>query len=602
MNSSVRIGCRLMRRIRNALLNTRIITKMTAIYVLAILIPSVLMAVYGYRESVRLTEQEALSDATNVFAEVYSLLTEQINDVTYLADQIAYNMRLRVFLAKDYRFQAYDILTYRDVIFPVIEYASAFPGNGVTGIRVFAANDSIPEYWPYFYHEERAQASSWFDEFISSPVDSRWIYPSDSALSSDYVEFDSERVFTHARKIFGQSMRLVGTLAVHVGERHLLQTLDRFADEHGNYHLISSSLGTLYSSGHSPGLQELGVSQAREDQHTLVRRGPMAYISRRLPSMDHLVVGAINLRARARETNPNRYLIPVVIITSVALLEIISYLGLTRLLRRMRQMSETMDRAAAGDFNTRIPVTTHDEMGQIAKDFNIMIAKINDLVTETVERETTQKDAQLRALQLQINPHFIYNTIDTFRMQLVLEKNFKLADGLATFGKMLRYNVKEGNLYATLEEELEYVRKYLFIQRIRYSDRIELHDRVQHEHRDDMILKFVLQPIVENSVTHGITSPTQRIRIEITSRLENGLLEVQVRDDGAGISNDDLWCIRKRLADRSEDSIESGIGLSNIHRRLRLYYGRPAGLTINSEPGRFTSVRITAPVEAGGPR
>lgn len=594
------VGARVAGKLKGAILNAGVVKKMTAIYVLAILIPSISMAVYGYRESVRLTEQEVLSNSVNVFTEVHNRIHEQMNDVTYLADQIAYNTRLRVFLAKEYRFQAYDILTYRDVVFPVIEYASAFLGSGVTGIRVFAANESIPEYWPFFYHEDRAAAFPWYDTFLASPDDSRWIYPSDSALSSEYVDFDSDRVFTYARKIHGQSVRLVGTLAVHVEEEHFLRTLSHFADEHVSFHLVSDSLGVLFSSGSTEGVQELDLMRFDEERHAAVRNGPMAYIGRRLPAMGAVMISAINLRAEARATNPNRYLTPIVIIASVALLEIISYFVITSLLRRLRQMSATMDRAAAGDFSTRIDVTSHDEIGQIAKDFNIMIARINDLVTEMIERETTQKDAQLRALQLQINPHFIYNTIDTFRMQLVLEKNFTLADNLAAFGKMLRYNVSQENLYVTLEDELEYVRKYLAIQQMRYSDRIELDDRVSGEHRHTMVLKFVLQPIVENSIAHGISTPTQRIRIEIVSRSTNGRFEIEVRDNGIGISQEELSCIQQRLDDGSRDSIETGIGLSNIHRRLKLYYGGSAGLRIESESGRFTSVRVIAPAGGGG--
>lgn len=591
---------RVFRKLKLRILDAGIITKMTAVYILAVLVPSVSMAVYSYRESVRLTEQETLSDAITVFAELHDQLVERIQDATYLADQIAYNSRLRIFMSNRYEFRADNVLRYRDVVFPIVEYASVFQGAGIAGVRLFFVNDSIPEYWPYFYRQSRAANLPWFAEFAASKEESGWFYPSDSAIQSEFLDLESEVVFTYARKMFSQTVRYIGTATVDVDEDYIFGTFAHFAGENLQFILLSKTKGVVYATN-GAGDPELPKASAFSlDGHTVIRRGGRAYIGRALPFMDYTMISIADLRGEARKTNPTRYLTPIVIIVSVGILEVISYLALTGLLARMQRISETMNRAADGDFHTRIPVHSHDEIGQIAEDYNIMIAKINDLVTETVERETTQKDAQLRALQLQINPHFIYNTIDTFRMRLVLERNFELADNLASFGKMLRYNMSESNLYTTLSEELDYVKKYLTIQALRYSDRISLSDEVSPDHRGVMVLKFVLQPIVENSITHGVVGSEQRIAIRISSREMNGRLAISVEDDGAGIDPGQLREIRQRLRVGSTESDDRQIGLSNINRRLKLYYGQLAGLEVESTPGSGTCVTITVPLEEEG--
>jgi two-component system sensor histidine kinase YesM len=165
---------------------------------------------------------------------------------------------------------------------------------------------------------------------------------------------------------------------------------------------------------------------------------------------------------------------------------------------------------------------------------------------------------------------------------------------------MLRYNMSESNLYAALSEELDYVKKYLTIQALRYSDRISLSDEVSPDHRGVTVLKFVLQPIVENSITHGVTEGDQRIAIRISSRKANGRLAISVEDDGAGIDPQRLCEIRKRLRVGSTDSDDRQIGLSNINRRLKLYYGQSAGVEVESTPGSGTRVTITFPLDEEG--
>jgi sensor histidine kinase YesM len=585
---------------KHRIVDAGIITKMTAVYILAVLVPSLSMAIYSYRESLRLTEQETLSDAAAVFSEIHDQLVSRIEDATYLADQLAYNSRLRIFLANQYEFRAESVLYYRDIVFPIVEYAAVFQPSGVSGIRIFYTNKTIPEFWPYFYREYRAAHLPWYDKFVKSDREGGWFFPSDSAVASEFLDLESQLVFTYARKMYSQTVRYIGMATVDVRREYLFETFRHFADESSRFYLVSDTGVLLHGTGPDSASELPSTAEFSVHRNRILRERGFAYIGRRLPDIDYTMISRIDLREDARVTNPTRFLTPLVIIVSVAVLELISYLALNRLFRRLRQISATMNRAADGDFDTRIPVRNHDEIGQIAQDYNIMIEKINDLVKETIERETTQKDAQLRALQLQINPHFIYNTIDTFRMQLVLDENFELADTLAAFGKMLRYNMSQANVYAPLAEELDYVYKYLSIQSLRYSDRLTLHCAVPEDHKTIRVLKFVLQPIVENSIAHGIGNGEQELSINIRTQVRGGMLEITVHDDGLGISPEKLRDIRERLERGDDRDEDRQIGLLNIQRRLRLYYGSVAGLEIRSVAGVSTDVTIHVPVEARG--
>jgi sensor histidine kinase YesM len=255
---------------------------------------------------------------------------------------------------------------------------------------------------------------------------------------------------------------------------------------------------------------------------------------------------------------------------------------------------------AKGNFNIRIPNAHNDEVGQMAESFNVLIEKINFLINDVVKKETAYKDAQLTALQYQINPHFIYNTIDIFRMKLELEGNYEMADSITSFGKMLRYNINRDSQYATIKEEVDYIEKYLNLQKLRYGERIVFVADLPEDFKNIKIIRFMLQPIVENSIKHGIDNYKKGLYIQIKFIKRMRCVQVEVIDNGKGINDAELELLNKQLKNskalEKKNDTYKNIGLENINARIKLFYGEQYYIKLESIEGEYTKAIINIPM------
>ena len=217
---------------------------------------------------------------------------------------------------------------------------------------------------------------------------------------------------------------------------------------------------------------------------------------------------------------------------------------------------------------------------------------------ENIQKETAYKDAQLKALLLQINPHFIYNTLDMFAGKLTLDGEFETADYICDFAQMIRYNTMTST-ELPLEKELEHVINYVNLEKCRYGDSVELRIHVPEELRQIIIPRFLLQPIVENSFEHGFTgmAPEEKRQIIITARKMEDRMILRVRDNGRGMSLKQVEEMNQKFS-QPYDAIalrhqkEHGIGLDNINDRLQIFSHSNDRLVLRSREGKYTSMFI----------
>lgn len=227
-------------------------------------------------------------------------------------------------------------------------------------------------------------------------------------------------------------------------------------------------------------------------------------------------------------------------------------------------------------------------------------AKMYEAELNEKELRNNQQLMEYKMLASQINPHYLYNTLETIRMKALTTGNRELADAVKILGKTLHY-VQEntGTAFTTLKKELDHVENYLAIQKLRFGDRINHVVRVEPELNPGSyaILPLLLQPVVENAVVHGLEEidGTGMITIDV-GRVEN-ILRIRVRDSGKGMSLSELESLRANMERRDADP-HAGIALYNIHRRIRLCYGEKYGVTVESERGCGTCVILTLPAES----
>lgn len=261
------------------------------------------------------------------------------------------------------------------------------------------------------------------------------------------------------------------------------------------------------------------------------------------------------------------------------------------LAKPLRDLAQAMDAVRGGDFTARVQQPKTDEFSMLHARFNDLITRLDELTDQVVVERLEKKQAELNALQFQIRPHFMYNTLNSIRFAATLQRNQKLADLLGDFIKLLESSVQRNGAFILLREEVELVRSYVSLQSFRQMNSFSVQYDISSEAMACYVPCLLLQPAVENAIFHGIDARRTDNLICITASVHDGLLEITVQDNGSGFDADAL------TEDAADDSRRlTGIGIRNIEQRLQLYYQERARFRIESAPGQGTCARFVLPV------
>jgi two-component system sensor histidine kinase YesM len=249
-------------------------------------------------------------------------------------------------------------------------------------------------------------------------------------------------------------------------------------------------------------------------------------------------------------------------------------------------------------------LVTHDNVDEITElgmSFNIMIGKIRELLDAKVKEQENLKKSEFRALQAQINPHFLYNTLDAIVWMAEAKKTDQVVEIVSALSSFFRITLSKGKDWITIREEIEHVRSYLAIQKMRYRNILDYKIEVNPHVLDGTILKLTLQPLVENALYHGIKNKREGGVITVRARRKDeDKILLEVEDNGIGCTPYQLAQIQAKLADNSDEITfeKTGIGLENVNRRIKLYYGKQYGLSISSQYLTGTQVTLVIPLKS----
>ncbi|MDO7904998.1 sensor histidine kinase [Paenibacillus sp. JX-17] len=271
---------------------------------------------------------------------------------------------------------------------------------------------------------------------------------------------------------------------------------------------------------------------------------------------------------------------------------ILSFIVSAAITRPIRRLEKSVSRVELGYLDTPIDVKGAYEVERLSGRFNDMLQHIRQLMDQIIEEQEAKRKGELDVLQAQINPHFLYNTLNSVIRLAERGMNEEVITAITSLSKFFRISLSKGKNIISLEEELEHVRHYLIIQKIRYKDRFDYEIQADDEIRDCLTLKLILQPIVENAIVHGIEPMADRGFILIRASLQNGLIVLRIADNGLGMSESTL---ARMLTGQMQSDHGSGVGVNNVHERIRLYFGEGYGLDFESELEEGTTVTITFP-------
>lgn len=590
--------------------NMSLIKKSILVYSLIIMLPVLVSGYYIYSGFQRSMSDEIRSGLQKNVDQITRDIQSRMGNVESAGNILTNEAKIRNFMALSREMESRNEKLYFDYVdstLPLLKDALYFHSTDIFKISIYidsSANADIIERGDIVFSDRRLLDFSWYRSLMRGSEDSVWLAPH---LSKVYTLNDSGGntvVFTLARKIFSTNGAYLGIAVLDMRQDDMLSSIISYnkgspdnqvyiADDATNFILIPNQLDKAYETGI--------LKNHLKGPNGYFYSGKDFYIFQKIDALGIYVVSKNDMRAFINSAGSTQFKIVLVFLAGLLLLIGITTLSIKAVFKRLQQIVSTMNSVARGSFDVRIPVERRDEVGQLTEDFNILIEKINALIKSVVDKETAQKDAQLLALQYQINPHFIYNMIDVFRMRMVLMSDSEAASAITDFGKLLRYNIGSQSRYSTLKDEIEYVRKYVNLQKFRYPDRIRLAVNLPEALEKAKIIRFILQPVVENSIRHGLTENVQAMDIAIDVEATCEGVSVAVTDNGSGMEKARLQAVSAMLEYPPEQyepaAGEGGIGLANISRRLKLFYGGQCRIGIDSVCGAYTRIELTIPCE-----
>lgn len=279
----------------------------------------------------------------------------------------------------------------------------------------------------------------------------------------------------------------------------------------------------------------------------------------------------------------------LIIVVAVSAVMIVS-----GIIQPISQLNQATEKIAQGDFNARAQADSDDEVAELAVSFNKMAGSMQSLIDKVKEDERKMRKADLRLLQEQIQPHFLYNTLDTIVWLIESNEPDEAVTMVVTLSDFFREILSKGKEFISIKEEEKHISSYLQIQEMRYRDILEYDIQLDQVIYKYQILKLTLQPVVENALYHGIKYKRAKGCIHIHGEKEGDIIRLTVRDDGVGMDEEELEQLRQQIEKPCQET-EKGFGLANVNERIHMYFGPEYGMKIQSQKGKGTTVEIVIP-------
>lgn len=336
--------------------------------------------------------------------------------------------------------------------------------------------------------------------------------------------------------------------------------------------------------------------KAMEPMSVQIQGGSYQIRSELSPYTGWRTVGVFSMDEVMSSVNTIVYILFTCVIISLVLVVIVSFKFSRTLTNPIFKLKRLMKQAESGDLTVRFNFEHNDEIGELGQSFNHMIARIDQLIQMVYVEQENKRTAEMKSLQEQIKPHFLYNTLDTISWMARdydAEDIVRLVDALTN---MFRIGLSHGKDIITVKEEITHVSNYLYIQKIRYKDKLNYVIHVDESLYAIEVPKLILQPLVENAIYHGVKAKRGGGTITITGVPEGENLVFTVQDDGAGMLQEKVEELNRRMSERSVLDEKKSFGLFYIRERIQLCYGKGYGVHVESALGEGTRVTITLPL------
>lgn len=460
-------------------------------------------------------------------------------------------------------------------------------------IRVYSSADDINEMMPVLYSGKRMEKMPWSKGYTSGS----WYFDYTDALFQSGSH--EEHIASYITDIENSGER-IGTIEASISLAEIMPELYSSDQEDCTFllsdsgeivgdvsHMRQSVDEIIYSLSVSDGIYKQRLSDGKT---VLVGTG-------RIDTMNCVYVHVQDMSKVINETAFSRNVFLCVLSAVFILLAFLINKLVNRMMKGLYRLFDCINDFAEGQTDVKAEVYGNNEISRMAVQVNTILDRIRQLMADNLAREMLAKESQLKALQNQINAHFIYNALESIRMMAEIDEKYEIADAVTNLGKLLRYGMKWTSGEVSLSEELEYVRNYLSLMNLRFDNEVIFNMNGELSLMTAYIPKMSIQPIVENAVVHGLSGINSDTVIDFTAEKCGDRLIMKVTDHGCGLDEEQVVQMQSIISGKLKKSgnHSNGIGLNNVQERINTAYGDGFGIFVESVKGEYTSVTVEIP-------
>lgn len=443
-------------------------------------------------------------------------------------------------------------------------------------------------------------SETWFKNFLETDDNISFIPFINSTDIFEYTSSNSESLIGVARKIINlKTQEVTGVLLITIPISDLLKILTKDLPYNNQILSVFDSTGNLivssnYDIDFSPAFNELNNSNIEPSVKTITNIDPYFTTSNKIPLTNWILISAIP-NADVYSINSLYIFSFITNIIFYSIFFIILYnLFIKRIFNPINSLIDNMEKSnIEKNLTSNLTYNKNDEIGILVNSYNEMKGRINDLININYKNKIEQKDLEVRQLQNQINPHFIYNTLESIHMMAELNDDEETSIMAECFGSIIRYSMNRKINTVKLKEELDIIDNYIYLQKVRFDQLFTIENLITEDVLECEIIKMIIQPLIENAIYHGLSECSSNGKIIIQGQKIGSELLITISDNGIGIDAEALKDLNGYINDKNNKF--RGIALRNINRRLKLNYGEKYGLEIFSVFGHGTSMVLTLP-------
>lgn len=598
-------------------LKEKFFNKIMLSYTCVIVLVLSILSFFVYQSILFSQRNKAVSYNTQVvqniksFFELKNARANQILQQLYLGENSFMNVEdiLKIFdlLENDTDYMSGEYLTKNQAMVKYLKSACSFDFD-ITGIYLLKTKDG-----KVFYNNVNPSDSAKLTvdtEKLNSFLDKtrqgtkllleKSIYQVDSKTNSNDI-------FSFATNISSATFnKRIGVLLINFSKNTIKATYSALDENFASDVYILTKNGEVIFD--SSGVYDGGVYPEFETIKKSVSQSPVTLIHKNnitniIATKDSgcIIISTLSNSQIYKNSSSSRNTILLILVLSILGAFVMSYAIISLFSRRIKAINIAMSHVESGNLSTRIKVHgNRDEISQIASNFNKMCDNLNNYINKVYVYDLKRKDAELKqrtsdlyVLQSQINPHFLYNTLETIRMRALASHNEDVSKMIRTLAELFRSSINK-KIIVKIHDEIKYCKNYFEIYKIRYGPDLEVTYQVDHDILEYGILKHLIQPLIENSIVHGINTVRGNNKISIKGWKSNEDIYISITDNGHGIKEERLLEIRKML-EAPDVTVNESIGIVNVDQRIKLVFGSTYGIHINSNEGNGTTVEVRIP-------